>query len=283
MKKQKWIQDKNIILTGASSGMGKDLVKMLITKYNCNVLGIARSKEKMEKLQAELGEYSKNFTYQLFDVSIEQNWHDLKEKLGELNFAPDVLINCAGVLPPFQTFEKQSLDQLTQTMNINFFACVYACKILYDEIMKSKTPAFINIASSASLCSLPGITAYTASKSALKNFTESFREEMVKKAYVTLICPGFVKTDIMRSQENYEGSKLIDFISMDCDKMTKKIVKSIVKKKRRVVLGMDAKAMDRLYRWMPKTSLVILRKVLKASKINLFKDVYDYNDKKSKK
>ena len=52
MKKQKWIQDKNIILTGASSGMGKDLVKMLITKYNCNVLGIARSKEKMEKLQS---------------------------------------------------------------------------------------------------------------------------------------------------------------------------------------------------------------------------------------
>ncbi|MBE5757895.1 MAG: SDR family oxidoreductase [Clostridiales bacterium] len=271
-----WLDRKVILVTGASSGIGRELVKFLINKHNCMVIGVGRNEEKLKSLKNELEEKSHNFSYKIMDVGVEENWKNLSLGISNL----DVIINNAGVLPNFSNFENFVKDEcengvekeVGKVMNTNFMSAVYSVAYLSKTIEKSQTPAIINVCSSAGLCPLPGISLYTASKSALKNFTESLRCE--RKYYIGLVCPGFTKTDIFRNQKNSSDSKLISLISTSLGKMSKKIYKGIKKKKKRMVFGMDAKAMDRLYRLMPKSSLKLFTGILKKANIELFKDVF---------
>ena len=75
-------------------------------------------------------------------------------------------------------------------------------------------------------------------------------------------------------------SKLIKFIQTDLDKMASKIYKGVKKRKKRMVFGMDAKCMDRIYRLMPKSSIKLFTKVLKSAKIDLFEDVFKKENEK---
>ena len=104
-----WLDNKTVIVTGASSGMGKGITERLIKEHGCKVLGVARSEKKMEALVAELGEYASQFSYQLFDVSVRENWENYVAYLNENGIKPDVLINNAGILPKFDRFEHYSV------------------------------------------------------------------------------------------------------------------------------------------------------------------------------
>jgi len=291
--KKSWIQDKVVLLTGASSGIGRELAKLLIEKNNCYVIGIGRNEEKFISFKSELADKSDRFEYKIMDVSIEENWKALRDEFQERHL--DILINNAGVLPPFASFEKLSLmsqqqvankreendidnnitecSYLKSIMDINFNSILYSSHYLCHIIEKANTPAIINICSSAGLCALPGISVYSASKGAVKNFTESLRLE--KKYYVGLVCPGFTKTDIFRSQKRNYDSKLIRLIATDLYKMTKKIYRGIKRKKRRMVFGMDAKFMDWIYRTFKAGGLSMLGSVMKSAKIDLFKDIFE--------
>lgn len=271
--KKNWLFNKTVIVSGASSGIGKEISKILITKYNCNVIGIGRSEEKMLKFIEELKDYSKNFSYKLFDVSIKQNWIDFCEYINSNNIQIDILINNAGILPPFNKEINFTIEDVEKTFNTNFFSYIYASKLFMPNILKSKTPAIVNICSSDALCPLVGTSVYSSTKGAVKNYTEVMREEN-KNMYVGLICPGFIKTDIFRNQKQ-KTNKLIDFFSMDKVVAGKKIVKGILKNKKRYVVGFDAKFMDFMYRHFPRTSLKFFRWIFKTSKIQLFYDVFN--------
>ena len=65
-----WLKDKSVIVTGASSGIGKDITKLLISKYNCFVIGVARNIDRLEDLKNSLGESANKFDYISADVSI---------------------------------------------------------------------------------------------------------------------------------------------------------------------------------------------------------------------
>ena len=105
--KKAWFNNKTVIITGASSGFGKLLAQKLVNNHNCKVIGIARTQSKLENLQLELGE---NFSYFAFDVSLKENWENLYETLDSSGVQIDILINNAGVLPPFKKFEKYSIS-----------------------------------------------------------------------------------------------------------------------------------------------------------------------------
>lgn len=272
--KKNWLNNKSIVISGASSGMGRSITKLLINNYHCNVIGIGRNESKMLSLKEELGDNQSLFNYQLFDVSQRQNWENLYTYLIDNNISIDVLINNAGVLPPFKSFDKFSIDDFENNMQTNFFSYIYAYKILMPLLVKSSTPSIINISSSDALCPLVGTSMYSSAKGAINNFTQVVREELKGKVYISLVCPGYVKTDIFRNQ-TYTNNKWIDFFAMNCDKASKKIVSSIARKKKRVVIGFDAKFMDFTFRHFPKTSLGFYRRILKNSKIDLFYGVFN--------
>ena len=271
-----WIDNKTVIITGASAGIGKGITEQLIKKHNCKVIGIARSQEKTEKFVEELGAYAKNFSYKLFDVSVKENWEEFAEYLKENNIQPDVLINNAGILPKFNKTQNYSIEEIERVMNINFYSAVYSINALLPMILKSSSPAIINVASSAALMSLAGTSTYSASKGALKSFTESLREDLRGKCYVTVICPGFTKTDIFRNQDSNtaKGEKMINAISTNCDKMVNMIVRGIENKSELMIFGFDAQFMKIFGRLTPVQGGRLFSAVMKMSKLPLFDAVF---------
>lgn len=270
--KNNWLKNKTVIVTGASSGIGRGITVRLIKEYNCTVLGIARSKEKMESLSNELGSDKGKFSYHLFDVSKRDNWKNFAEYIKEKNIKPDILINSAGILPEFKKAENFSVEEIERTMNINFYGAVYSVKELLPLILKSSSPAVVNIDSSAAFMPLAGTSVYSASKAALKAFTEALREELRGRCYVGVICPGFTKTDIFRSQNLTEEreKKIINSVSTSCDYAVKRIVKGIAKKRELTVIGADAQFMKHTARIMPVKGGRMVSAILKKSGFKLF-------------
>ncbi|MDE5995726.1 MAG: SDR family oxidoreductase [Eubacterium sp.] len=272
-----WLKGKTCIVTGASGGMGAGIAAALIKKHGCNVIGIARSEPKIKKFIEELGpSYAEQFTYRLFDVSKRENWQNFAEELAENGIKIDVLINNAGILPKFKRVDRYDIEEIENVMNINFYSAVYSIKALMPFLLESENGAVINIDSSASLMSLAGTSSYSASKAALKAFTEAMREEYRGKLYVGLVCPGFTKTDIMRNQsaESEKGQKLIDMISTDCDLMVKMIMFGIEHKQALQIHGMDAHAMHIFGKLLPVNGSRLFSAVMKAADIDIFSEIF---------
>ncbi len=270
--KNNWLNNKTVIITGVSSGIGRGIAEKLIKEYNCTVLGVARSKEKAESLSDALGADAEKFSYSLFDVSNKENWKSYHSYLTDNGIKPDILINNAGVLPEFKKAENIYTEEIEGTMNINFNGSVYSMKELLPLILESSTPAVVNIDSSAAFMPLAGTAAYSASKAALKAFTEAVREELRGRCYVGLICPGFTKTDIFRNQNLTEKKeeKIIRGISTSCDYAVKRIVKSIAKKREFTVIGTDAQFMKLMAKIMPVKGGKMISAILKKSGFKLF-------------
>ena len=272
-----WLSGKTCVVTGASGGMGAGIAATLIKKHGCKVIGVARSEPKMKKFIEELGPtYAEQFSYKLFDVSKNENWVNFAQELKDEGVKIDVLVNNAGILPKFKSFDRYEMDEIEKAININFYSCVYSIKALLPMLMESNDPGIVNIDSSAALMSLAGTSMYSASKAALKGFTEALREEFRGKIYVGLVCPGFTKTDIFRDQKNDggKGQKVMDMISTDCDLMVKMIMFGIEHKQALQIHGMDAHAMSVFGKLLPVNGSRLFSAIMKAADIDLFNDVF---------
>ena len=267
-------KDKLFVVSGASSGLGRILTEKLVSD-GCKVIGIGRNEAKFDDFKATLGDKSDMLETEIFDVSDEIGWKNLAAKLAARGDALNGLINCAGVFPPFRKAVDFTVSDIESVMKTNFLSAVYAVKNLLPFLEKSGFPTILNVSSAAALASIVGTSGYSASKSALKAYTEILAEELRGKAYVGLVMPGFARTDIMRLQNtSFDEDKLVKKMSMPADRMAGKIFRGIRKKKRRMILGSDAKILNFFYRLMPKTTTRLVAVVLKKSKMKLFDDVF---------
>ncbi len=272
-----WFDYKTVIVSGASSGIGKGLVVKLVKDHGCNVIGIARNEQRLLALKQELGTLSDKFTYYTFDVSLKEKWIEFAKTLEEEGIKPDILINNAGILPKFDRFENYTLEEIDKAMQINFYSCVYSMNELMPIIMRSDSAAIVNVASSAALCSLAGTSVYSASKAALKSFTDAVREEHRDKCYFGLVCPGFTKTDIFRNQSKStdKAQKAMDMVSSDCDKMVDWIINGMWKKKEDMIFGLDAQLMDKGNKLFGTLCSNIASKVMRISGLDMFKSIFE--------
>ena len=262
-----YLQNKRVLLTGASSGIGKEMTRLLIQKYGASVIGIGRNEGKLRALQEELGE---KFSYQVMDVSVKKNWENLAQKLKMEGAGIDLLINNAGIFPQFERVENMTSEQIQAVMNVNFYASVYAVEAFLSVL--GKEGGIVNICSSGALCTVVGTSAYSASKSAMKGYTEALALEE-RERYVGLIFPGTTATELFRNDENTKNSAL-DLVAMPATKMAKKILKKIAKKRKRAVVGWDAKAMNLTAKLAPVWGLRIICSVMRLSKSKVFGRVF---------
>lgn len=272
-----WLKGETVILTGASSGIGRELCKQLITKYKAKVLGVGRREERMISLKEELGE---NFSYYLFDVGDRYAWNAFKEYLIKQNVQPKLLINNAGQFPVFQRASETPFETAEQIMKVNYYSAIYSMETVFPLLKgdKKNKPALVNVSSCAALCSVVGTGVYSASKAALKGYTEALQMEQKGKAYVGLIYPGTVATELFDKDENTKNSAL-DLIAMKPQKMARKIAKKIIRRKKRAVIGFDAKAMTLLARVAPVKGTAFIGWVMKISKSKVFSNVFDRKNK----
>lgn len=271
-----WFDYKTVILSGASSGIGKGLAIKLVKDHGCNVIGIARNEQRLLELKEELGSLGYKFTYYTFDVSSKEKWEEFALQLKNDGIKPDVLVNNAGILPKFDRFEHYTVDEIEKAMQINFFSCVYSMKALMPQLLESDCAGIVNVSSSSALCALAGTCVYSASKAALKSFSDAIREELRGRCYVGLICPGFTKTNIFRNQSESsdKAQKAMDMVSTDCDRMVELIIEGIWKKKEDMVFGIDAHLMSVGNKAVGTLCSNVASKVMKISGLEMFKNIF---------
>lgn len=275
MKKNR-LKGKTVIITGASGGIGFNVAKLLIEKYDCKIIGIARNEEKILSAIKTLGEKGENFSYRLFDVTDRDKWREFKEDLERREIYPDILINNAGFMLPFAKFENYSDGEIEEIIKTDFASVVYAVKELLPLVKKSDAPAIVNVSSAAGLCPVVGESMYCACKYAVRGFTETLIQEYKKEIYVAGVYPGFIKTNILhRMSVTDKENKLINKLMMPVEKAAKKIVKGMAKRKKRIVMGIDGRSMSALCRLFPSATPSIVTSVLKKSKLELFGEVFD--------
>lgn len=259
-----------VVVTGASSGIGKEIARILLTEYGCRVIGVGRSEEKFLAFARALGRDAEKLSWRLFDVGERKNWEAFADFLEGNGILPDLVVNCAGVLPAFSAYGEGS--DAAETMRINFFSAVWSLETLAPLLGRSSRPGVVNIGSSSSLCPFAGVAAYCASKAALQRFSECIALE--KGIPVSVFMPGFTDTDVFRSQPFDEGTRnFFRKLSMSAERMAGKIVRAVRKGKRRKVFGADARLMDIGYRLFPKAMPRLITKILRKAKPGAFGNI----------
>ena len=268
-----WIYGKTVLITGASSGIGRSLTVQLIREHNCKVIGIGQSEAKMKSIMDELSYQRDAFIYKIFDVSDQASWKNFAWELQETNIKVDILLNNAGMMPPFDKALNYSEEMIERCFDVNFHACRYAIKAMLPILRHSTMPAIINISSADALAAIVGTSVYAASKAAIKAYTEALIGELGREMYIGYICPGFVRTDIFRNQYFVSNTRLIKMMSTDVDKMAHKMIKRMIKQKARSIIGKDAKFMNFTSKFFPVLGLKFYEIIIKHYNVKMFENL----------
>lgn len=265
-----WFDGATVILSGASSGIGLELARLLILRHGCRVVGIGRRAGRLQSAADELGE---RFICRPFDVTAPGAWDDFVLWLGREGIKPDILINNAGVLPPFAAFKPDGGAQaLRKTVELNFLSQVTSCGALLPLLLESPRGAVINVSSSASLASLPGTGAYSAGKAASRAFTQCLSLEYRRRLYVASVCPGFTRTPLFDAQP--DRGVLTAELAMPPERMARGILRGIRRRRRLIVRGADAHAMSILYRVFGTAALDLFSWVFRISGLEMFSECF---------
>ncbi|MCI8911681.1 MAG: SDR family NAD(P)-dependent oxidoreductase [Clostridia bacterium] len=274
---KKWLYGRNVVLTGCSTGMGKEVLMILVKKYGCNVMGVARNKAKLDELKEQLGD---KFSYRRFNISSLQDWKDFAAELEGMGFMTDILINNAGMIQPFGQYNDLTDDQIKKVVDTNLMSVVYGCKAMLPTIKKSKYGYICNVASASAILPVGGESIYSATKGGVWALTECLAQEL--KGFgigVSCVMPGPVKTDIYKAREGESGPKadsLVESIGITAYTAGKKIVKAIRKGKVRVIPDAVAGLMDFGMRVCPSFTCKATGSLIKkfSPKIASFKPIY---------
>ena len=172
----------NVVITGASKGIGYELVK-LFAKINTNkIVAIARSKDLLNNLKKECNSLNPdNKLYTLgFDIENPENVkNNLKNHISNYFDSVDILINNAGILIN-KSFQDFSIEEINKIYNINFISHTVLIQDLILYLKKSNKAHVVNISSMGAFqgsVKFPGLSIYSSSKAALANLTECLAEE----------------------------------------------------------------------------------------------------------
>lgn len=249
------LNDKVVIITGASSGIGKSLAYEC-AKRGANVVLAARQYVTLcqitEKLQQE---YKIKALAIQCDVTIEEDCRQLVKQTLTTFGKIDVLINNAG-MSMRSLFKDADLKVLKTLMDVNFWGTVYCTKYALPEIVKTKG-SIVGVSSIAGYKGLPGRSGYSASKFAMNGFLDSLRVENLKTGvHVLTACPGFTASNIRNTALNSEGkqqgeSTLEEQKMMSSDEVAKIIADGVENRSRTLIMTGQGKLTVALSKFIP--------------------------------
>jgi len=243
----------NILLTGASRGIGRCLAEKL-SPLGVKLTLVARGQIALEELARKLGACGTRVWAIAADLTRpaerERLVGEAVAKMGGL----DVLINNAGVAS-FGHFDTSSEPVLRTIMEVNFFATAELMRLAAPHLMKGRQPAIVNVASLCGRRGLPGWSEHCASKFALVGLTEALRGEFARfDIDVLLVLPGLVRSDDLgRHLLRNEGRMKLEFAkAQPPDEVADAVLRALKTNRAETLVGWQSKWLLRANRFFPR-------------------------------
>lgn len=225
------------IITGASSGIGRDMAKYL-SSLGYDVILVARDQDKLEKVQKEIQEKNKKAEYYTVDLAKEAECIKFYQTIKEKYDSIDILINNAG-FGLFGEFDQTDLDTELAMIQTNVVAVHILTKCFMQDMLLKNEGKILNVGSVAGFLPGPLMATYYASKNYVYRLTESIQHELRKKkskVQVSVLCPGPVATNF-----NQVAKVKFNLKERRSDWIAKYAIDKLLKGKKVIVPGMDIK------------------------------------------
>ena len=226
--------DQKILITGASSGIGK-LMAEAFAAEGARVILWGREQAALEAVGKELTERGMRCASYLCDVSRRDSIYDTAERVIREHGPIDILINNAGVVSGRPLLEISDAE-IEQTFDVNALAPIWTTRAFLPTMIERGRGHIVTIASAAGLIGAPRLTDYAASKHAAVGFNDALRSELRHLGHrgirTTVVCPYFISTGM------FEGATAATplFPVLTPDYATRQIVRAIRRGRRRLLL-----------------------------------------------
>lgn len=259
----KTFKGKTVIVTGASSGIGKALAEHFAA-LGANVVLGARHEDRLQRIVDGIAACGGSAVYSVCDVTEEPDCKKLVDTAVERFGGVDVLICNAGISMR-ALFDDVDLGVLHKLMDVNFWGCVNCTKYALPYIQQAHG-SIVGVSSVAGIHGLPGRTGYSASKYAMTGFLETVRIENLRKGvHVMIACPGFTASNVRFSALTADGSQQGETPReegkmMTAEEVARIVARAIARRKRLCLMDFQGRAshfvkkfapslLDRLFYW----------------------------------
>jgi NAD(P)-dependent dehydrogenase (short-subunit alcohol dehydrogenase family) len=255
------------VVTGAGSGIGRALAQRLAAAGSAVALADLDEAGLMQTAASLSGKRAAATTH-VVDVADEAAVRAFAEDVMARHGRVTLLINNAGVAL-YGTFEEISLADFRWLVNINFWGAVHGVKYFLPVLKQQRRAHIVNLSSVFGLVAPTGQSAYSASKFAVRGFTEALRHELEgSSVFVSCVHPAGVKTQIARraklgagtpAQTRDEGIAKLDRVAKtSADGAAERILQGVEHREPRILIGADARRIDMLQRLRPGTYWKVL-------------------------
>ncbi len=246
-------EQKTAIVTGGASGIGLAIAEEL-SRRGCHLALVDLQPERLRSAQQRL---ATAVTLHECDVGDNEQVLALRDEVLEAHGHVNLLVNNAGVSLAGR-FMETSLDDLAWIMRVNFWGTVYCCKAFLPALLKEQEAQIVTMCSSFGLLGFAGKTGYSASKFAVRGFSEALRMELAATHVgVTVVYPGPVQTNIVRdgrvaseAQRQAEAEFLVSR-AIPAEQVAVNVLRGIKRNSARIRLSLDYAAIDWLTRLSP--------------------------------
>jgi NAD(P)-dependent dehydrogenase (short-subunit alcohol dehydrogenase family) len=261
-------QGKTVVVTGAGSGMGREVTLELLRR-GANVAAVDLNPKSLEETASLAKDSPDVFATFVVDVTDRAAVEALPQKVIDKFGAVDGVINCAGIIQPFVKLNELDYAAIDRVLNVNLRGTLYMTKTFLPFLLKRPEAHIVNVSSMGGFLPVPGQTAYGASKAAVKLLTEGLSAELSgTPVHVTVVFPGAVNTNITTNSGVSMPAMTAEMSARarstyPADKAARDIVDGMEKNSFRVLVGSDAKMMDRLYRLSPRRATSFITSQMK--------------------
>ena len=220
-------KNANVLITGGASGIGKIMGRMALEKgAKCFIIWDI-NKEGIETTCKELSSFGKVKGYVVNVADNEIVKERYQQTVKECGYI-DILINCAGVITSNKTFDQQSSEEITRTVNINTVAPMFVARAVLPDMLGRNKGHLCTIASAGGMLSNPKMSVYAASKWGVIGWSDSVRielQQMKSKVRMTTVAPYYIKTGM------FDGVKSKIFPLLEPEYVARKVIRAIEKNK----------------------------------------------------
>jgi short-subunit dehydrogenase len=249
------VDDKVLVVTGAGSGIGRE-VTLEALRRGAKVAACDINETTLSET-ARLAAADDRISTHVLNVADKAAVEALPAAVVERFGAVDGIVHCAGIIQPFVRLKDLDYAAIDRVFAVNWGGTLYLTKTFLPMLLARPEGHIVNVSSMGGFLPVPGQTVYGASKAAVKLFTEGLHSECAgTNVHVTVVFPGAVATNITKNSgveipvSGADAEKMARKI-MPADKAARLILDGMQRNAYRVMVGSDAKLMDRLYRLSP--------------------------------